>query len=190
MLRSRVAAAIALAATLGLAQPARADLVLGDFLGFGNAENDSVAAILADFGLIVTFLARIEPPENSDPVSGSAVDGLTYFNFVLNDDGEPAGGEWSYTDPLAQGRTAHLLALKAGPNWGLWQFTDENTNGMPNMGLFNTLQLQPGNDPGDQRGFGDVTVYQLEGVVPEPPALALVGAGLVGLRVLGRRRTG
>ncbi|MBW2316497.1 MAG: PEP-CTERM sorting domain-containing protein [Deltaproteobacteria bacterium] len=172
----RSATALALAATFCFASAAHADLILGDFLGPGTGDNDSVAAILADFGLDVTMLARIEPPGDADPVSGTTVDGLTYFNFILNEDDEPAGGEWSY----AGVEVVDLIAVKAGPNWGVWQFTPANTNNMLNMGLFNTLQLQPGNDPGDQRGFGDVTAYRLNSV-PEPSVLLMMGLGLCGL---------
>jgi hypothetical protein len=180
MFRFRALAALALATAVCLAAPARADhLPIGTFLGPGAGDNDTEALIESIFGFApgsIMMIARILGPDGL-PIEGTEVDGLSYDNFVLNDDDEPAGGDWFYDGP----EVVDLVAVKAGPNWGVWQFTD----GL-NQGGFNTLDLQPGNDPGDQRGFGDVTVYK---IVPEPSSLALVGVGALALALRVRRRT-
>jgi len=186
MFRLRAPAALALVTALCLAAPVRADhLDIGTFLGPGSGDNDSEAAIESIFGFApgsIMMIARVTPDDSQTelPIAGTEVDGLSYDNFVLNEDEEPAGGDWFYDGP----EVVDLIAVKAGPNWGVWQFTD----GM-NQGGFNTLDLQPGNDPGDQRGFGDVTAYKIVGTVPEPSSLALVGLGLLGLGLVGRGRS-
>lgn len=184
MFRFRALAALALATAVCLAAPARADhLPVGTFLGPGTGDNDTEALIESIFGFApgsIMMVARILGPEGL-PVEGTEVDGLSYDNFVLNDDDEPAGGDWFYDNSLT-GFVVDLIAVKAGPNWGVWQFTD----GL-NQGGFNTLQLQPGNPPGDQRGFGDVTAYKIVSV-PEPASLALVGVGALALALRVRRR--
>jgi len=182
MLRSRLYAALALAATLSFAPAADAALILGEFLGNGSGENDSVEAILDAFGLDVTLLVRIdgEMLEGNVP-DVVTLDGFSVFNFIENG-GEIVAGEWSYAGP----EIGDLIAVKAGPNWGVWRYTDALTGGMPNMGLFDTQDL----DPEERRQAGDITLYHINTPVPEPSVLALVGLGLLGLGVTRHRRVG
>jgi hypothetical protein len=176
MFRFRALAALALASAVCLAAPARADhLALGTFLGTGTGDNDTEALIESIFGFApgsIMMLARIPGPDGL-PVEGTEVDGLSYDNFFDSTDnpGEPGGGDWFYAGP----EVVDLIAVKAGPNWGVFQFDD----GL-NQGGFSSEPL----DENNWRGFGDVTAYK---IVPEPATLSLVGLGLLALAGARRR---
>lgn len=147
-----------------IAAPATANRVEGNLVGVASG-NDSVSALFSDFGLTVVELAKVDDPATSN-------DGLVLSNFTLNDDDERISGWWDYTGV----GTVDYLVVKAGPNYALYEYNDVITGNMPNMGLWDTGDL-------DDKGMSHVTAYQ---VVPEPTSAGLLILGAIGL--MTRRR--
>lgn len=163
----RLAALIVTAAFWSV--PAQASVVPGELLGVFSG-NDSAAGIMLDLGLTVQQLARIDMPSSIGTSSLSA-DGLTIDEFTLSD-GEATSGRWQY-EGLG---TVALVVLKAGSNYAVYLFNDTITDGMPNIGLWSTADL-------DNKGLSHITAYS---VVPLPAAGWLMLGALAAL--FGRRR--
>jgi hypothetical protein len=107
---------------------------------------------------------------------------IAAFGFFGTDIGDFSG---QLTLALTQGGVVNIPIphTVGGPNGSLlyWGFIDQvNTY---TAIAFNTTQSV------DRFGFDDMTVGDLGQVVPEPGTLTLVGLGLVGLCLRGRRRT-
>lgn len=165
--------AVTAAALFVLILPAHASVVPGQLLGVFSG-NDSVAGLFDNLGLEVTFLDKIDTPssiETPELTSG----GLTISNFVLNSDNEALSGEWSYSGP----EIANIIVLKINGHYAVYSFDDEITDGMPNIGLFDTSVV-------DSKGLSHITAYSTA-VVPVPGALVLFVSGLLGLGVVRRK---
>ncbi|MGB5323797.1 MAG: VPLPA-CTERM sorting domain-containing protein [Pseudomonadales bacterium] len=143
-----------------------AAVVLGNLVGVASG-NDSEAAILADFGLVVDELAKVDLPATSN-------DGLSIGSLVLNDDDEPISGDWAYAGP----ETVAYIVVKAGNQYALYDFTSA---AMTNVGLWDTSDL------GD-KGLSHLTAYS-SNVIPVPAAAWLFGSGLIGLAAARRKVT-
>ena len=140
-----------------VAGPAAAATIQGDFLGVFSG-NDSVAQIQEDLGLAVIQLAKVETPDLS---SG----GLSVSELVFKEEGEPISGLWNYEGE----DLVDIIVVKAGNEYAVYAYTDENTGGMRNMGSWNTEAL-------DGKGMSHITAYRLVEVVPEPGIALLLGA--------------
>lgn len=162
--------ALVLATILVPGSDARANIVLGDYLGTF-AGNDSESALLSDLGYMVTELARVETPETS-------VDGLTLSNIVFNTDmpPEPISGQWEFSGA----GLVDILVVKAGNEYAAFLYTDANTSNMRNIGLWDTSQL-------GGIGMSHITAYQIA-VIPLPAALPLLGSALATFGIAGWRR--
>jgi hypothetical protein len=166
LFRSGSARALLLAAAVALsASAASANVVTGNLLGVFPG-NDSEATLLADLGLVVNELAKVDVPDTS-------TDGLTISNIVLNGDSEPVSGQWDYLGVSV----VDIFVVKAGNQYAAYEYNDFITSNMPNTGLWDTTDL------GDDIGLSNVTAYEL---VPEPGASLLVALGLIG--IAARRR--
>lgn len=161
--------AASLVCLLGTA--ASASVVPGELLGVF-AGNDTAAGIMTNFGLNVEYLARVETPA-SISTSSLEKEGLMINDFLL-DDGEARAGQWSYAGPAV----AMLIVLKAGSEYAVYWFNDTITDGMPNIGLWNTADL-------DNKGLSHITAYS---VVPLPGAAWLLISALAGLGAMRRSR--
>ena len=168
---------VAFAMALLPAGPTAANRILGSLQGVFSG-NDSEAQILADLGLNVTQLARVEADTDlmGNPPTGSA-EGLTISNISFNDDmpPEPIAGWWDYAGSMG---TVDLLVVKAGNQFAAYLYTDALTMNMPNLGLWDTSDLS-------NKGVSHISAYN----IPEPATLALLSSGLIGLVAQGRRRT-
>jgi hypothetical protein len=157
-----------------IAHSAQASRVEGNFLGVFSG-NDSAAAVATSLGLSpgdVTLLAKVDL-YGTPPPDPSTSDGLTLSNMTLNGDDEATSGWWDYAGP----GIANIIAVKAGPNFALYEYTSLLTGGMPNMGLWNTSELS-------DKGLSHLTAYS---VIPEPSTALLLGLGLGHLAVRKRR---
>lgn len=151
---------------------ATASVVPGELLGVF-AGNDTAAGLLANLGFAVERLARVETPASigTDSLSN---EGLTISSFAL-EDGEAKAGEWSYSGPAI----ANIIVLKAGTEYAVYLFTNAITDNMPNIGLWDTSDL-------DNKGLSHITAYSA--VVPIPAAAWLLISALAGLGALRRTR--
>ncbi len=166
MRRRLTLGALILLACLVIAGQAGANRVLGSLQGVFPG-NDSEAAILADLGLVVSELAKVDWPATSN-------DGLTISNLVLNEDDEAISGDWDY---VGMG-TVDLFIVKAGSNYAAYLYNDAITNNMPDLGLWDTSDLS-------DKGVSHVTGYS---IIPEPTTALLLATGLVALTAARRRR--
>ena len=160
---------LAIAASLLLYSSAHGAVVQGDYLGTFSG-NDSDTALLAELGLDVTLLTKVETPDTSNAAFEIA-------NLVLNDDGEPNSGQWSYTGP----GVVDYLVIKAGPMYAVYLYTDVNTSNMRNMGLWDNTDV-------DGKGLSHITAYTNNTVIPLPAAFWLMGSSLLGLGLARRRK--
>ncbi len=162
----RAAAGVIALAGLAFTQVASAALVQGDYLGTFDG-NASEASMMADLGLNVSQLAKVDWPDTAD-------DGLSVSDLVFNDDNEAVSGGWSYSGP----GVVDYIVVKAGNMFAVYHYTDANTGGMPNMGIWDTGDL-------DNKGVSHISAYM---VVPIPAAGWLLVSALAGFGLLGRRR--
>ena len=169
-----VLAALVFVAVLTPGSSARANVVLGDYLGTFSG-NDSESALLADLGFQVTELAKVETPATS-------AGGLTLSNTVFNTDmpPEPIAGQWAFSGP----GLVDIIVVKAGNQYAAFRYTDANTDFMRNVGLWNTVELDEGIG---LIGMSHITAYQIS-AVPLPAALPLLGSAFAALGMVGWRR--
>lgn len=100
----------------------------------------------------------------ADPVSYYSTDVANTFAFSLT--GDPG-----------------YFIIKNSTNWALYQNNDDT-----GWGVFSALDLPGFNLGGDSWIISHVTSFNGTRDVPEPGTLMLVGAGLLGLGALARRR--
>ncbi|MDH3645666.1 MAG: VPLPA-CTERM sorting domain-containing protein [Gammaproteobacteria bacterium] len=162
------------AALFVLILPAHSSVVPGELLGVFSG-NDSVAGLLDNLGIEATFLAKINMPSAIE-TSELSSDGLTISDFLLNSSDEALSGQWSYSGP----EIASIIVLKASGQYAVYAFDDELTNNMPNIGLFDTSDL-------DDKGLSHISAYSTA-VVPVPGALLMFVSGLLGLGIVRRRK--
>ena len=171
-MRLKIAAWTAsISALFFLALPVNAAVVPGHLLGVFSG-NDTVAALFDNLGLDATFLARVNTPSSIN-ASSLSNDGLMIDNFSLNSDNEALSGQWSYSGPAI----ANIIVLKANGFHAVYLFNDTITSGMPNIGLWDTSQL-------DNKGLSHITAYS---VVPLPAAVWLFASGLLGVGFMRRK---
>jgi len=146
-----------------VAGPAAAATIQGDFLGVFSG-NDSVAQIQSDLGLAVIELEKIDTPAIS---SG----GLSISELEFKEENEAISGLWNY----AGDEQVDIIVIKAGNQYAVYAYTDENTEGMRNMGLWNTEVL-------DGKGLSHITAYRFAEIVPEPGVVLLLGTAALAFR--------
>ena len=161
-LRALLIAAVVCMATSGNTNAA---VVEGDLLGVFDGVS-SPSQILADLGLDVSALDKVEAPDTSDG-------NLILSDIVFNDEGEPLSGRWDYLgDELVD-----LLVVKADGHYAAYLYTDENTDNMRNMGLWDVADITA--EAGKVFGMSYVAAYQVH--LPEPSSAILLMVGLVGI---------
>jgi len=143
--------------------------VQGDPLGVFSG-NDNETDLTEVLGLSVKELTRIDFPVESH-------DGMWISNLILNDDDEPIGGHWDYIDPMGT-RVVDIFVVKAGPMYAAYEYTDENTMNMRNMGQWTTNDIFA-------KGMSHITGYM---IVPEPSAMLLVSTSLLSFICVSRLR--
>jgi hypothetical protein len=149
---------------LTLATAASANRVEGQLLGVF-AGNSSEAALLADLGLLVEELDKVDWPATSSGL-------LSISQLSLNDDNEPTAGWWDYSGE----EIVDLIVVKAGNQYAAYLFDDVITDGMPNLGLWATDAL-------GSKGVSHISAYR---VVPEPSTAVLLALGLAGIATVSR----
>ena len=157
-----------------IAHSAQASRVEGNFLGVFSG-NDSAAAVELALGLDpgdVTLLAKVDL-NSAPPPDPSSDGGLSLSSMTLNGNDEATSGWWDYAGPSI----ANIIAVKAGPDFALYEYTSVLNGGMPNMGLWNTSDLS-------NKGLSHLTAYS---VVPEPSTALLLGFGLAHLIIRKQR---
>ncbi|NNM21398.1 MAG: VPLPA-CTERM sorting domain-containing protein [Gammaproteobacteria bacterium] len=146
---------------------ANAALEQGAYLGTFSG-NDSEASMLADLGLDVNLIARVERPD-------TMTDGLTISELVFNDDNPPEviSGEWSYDGPEIVG----YIVIKAGNEYAVYDYTNV---AMTNMGIWDTADVM-------NKGLSHITAYEAK-AIPVPAAVWLMASGLAGLGLMRRNK--
>ncbi len=166
-LRALLVAAVVCMAASGNTNAA---VVEGDLLGVFDGV-DSPSQILADLGLNVISLDKVEAPDTSDG-------NLVLSDIFFDDEGEPLSGRWDYLgDELVD-----LLVVKADGHYAAYLYSDENTDNMRNMGLWDVADITAVADK--VYGMSYVAAYQVH--MPEPSSVILLMIGLVGIAGLGR----
>lgn len=169
--RRILATLIVAAVVVALSPDARAAIVLGTQIGGVIGGNDSATIVSTLVGTTVTQLAKVELPATSS-------NGLTLSNIVFNSDTppEPISGQWAFSGP----GVVDYIAVKAGPDFVIFLFSDANTSNTRNIGLWNTALLS-------NKGLSHLTAYQIA-AVPLPAALPLFASALAAFGFVGWRR--
>ena len=170
-LRALLIAAVVCMATSGNTNAA---VVEGDLLGVFDGVS-SPSQILADLGLDVIALDKVEAPDTSDG-------NLILSDIVFDDEGEPLSGRWDY---LGDG-LVDLLVVKADGHYAAYRYTDDNTDNMRNMGLWDVADIAV--EANKVHGMSYVAAYQVHHL-PEPSSVILLVIGLAsiaGLAAAGR----
>ena len=144
-----------------------AAVVEGDLLGVFEGV-DSASQILADLGMNVIALDKVETPDSSDG-------NLTLSNIGFDYEGEPLSGRWDYFG----NELVDLLVVKADGHYAAYLYTDLNTNNMRDMGLWSVNDISA--EAGMVFGMSHVAAYQTAHHAPEPSSAILLLVGLVGV---------
>ena len=123
---------------------------------------------------------KVESDDFEGLAEGSHTEGTTTLTVTFDDfkDGEPISGTWSLNNSYGFG----FYAVKGGPEFALY-FVDPAQS----SGKWTTRHLV--NKGGEQPALSHFSGDPNPMPVPEPTTLLLLGAGLLGLGFVGRRRS-
>jgi hypothetical protein len=154
--------------------------------------------------LLVFGMSAIAAAMPTDPTPYDAVCNGTYVGTFSGNDNDysPPGGyslltgvevsdksfdpvNWGSTQEgywYAGSSTVYYYSVKAGPQYAVRSYTGI---GGSSLGCWTTEPLLVGS--GQQPGISHISFFGTQGV-PEPATLLLLGSGLVGLAMFGRKR--
>jgi len=148
-----------------------AALLYGSYLGTFSGD-DSAASLLDDLGLHVELLSQVASSTTNNGVLSYVPTEVVYTNDSVN----YYAGDWFYAGPAP----VDYLAVKAGPNYAVYDYTGGYDPDWPNAGLWDTADL-------DDAAMVHLTVYTVPRAIPEPTGLVLALTA-AGFATLFRRR--
>jgi len=169
-----------------------ANAVTVNFLGVFPGNDDETSVRTASGNPTTAFLAKIDcddPCSNQVRENGELDASLFTLTVGTFKDGDEAiAGTWSFDGFTDGGLTwfVQYFTVKAGPNYALYELVDPISSG---SGIaWDTSAL-------DNKGLSHISWFGFASQTPptevvEPGMLALLGAGLLALGAVGRRKAG
>jgi hypothetical protein len=178
-----LALSLAVSMTAGLAVQSEA-ATTGLFIGTFSGNDPFPDAIFPGTDMESVALYKCDEIEGDDPVctdenafAGDYSDNFSITFDEFNDDDEAIGGTWSFVTDLVTPLLPKYIALKAGPNYSVWDI------GGLSMGTWSTA------DTLDSKGISHISFYDSEPApIPVPAAGLLLVSAIGGMAVLRRRK--